>query len=112
MADIVLSEEFKRQTRARLDSAEGQKALDDFASSIFKWAVDVMPPDIREVLLTPEGIPELMKLWPDIVNGYFRAISSPGQKPRPKPKKSDKPIATTTQLVTEAQRLVASRGEW
>jgi hypothetical protein len=76
-------------------------------------AVDVMPADVREVLLTPEGIPELMKLWPEIVDGYFRAISSPApSQKRPRPKKGDKHVTTAARLMAETQRLVAIRREW
>jgi hypothetical protein len=78
-----------------------------------EWALDVMSPDIREVLLTPNGIPELMKLWPEIVNGYFRAVSGPAPRPkRPKPNRNDQHVTTAAHLATETQKRVALRREW
>ena len=112
MAELLLSDHFKRAHDARIKSPEGKKALDDFVGVIMDWAIDAMPPDMREALLTPEGIPELMKLWPVIVDSYFRAICGPRPTPKRKPKKAERQAATAAQLVAETQSRIALRREW
>jgi hypothetical protein len=112
MADLIPSDDFKRARDARIKSPEGKRALDDFAGVIMDWAIDAMPPDMRKVLRTPEGIDELMKLWPVIVDGYFRAICGPRTTPKRKPKKAETWAATAAQLVDETQKRVSLRCEW
>jgi hypothetical protein len=73
---LLISEESKAAMRARLDSEEGQRCLDDFAKLIAEWAAKSMPIELLQVLKYPEGRKILEELWPDIVNAFFKAHSS------------------------------------
>jgi hypothetical protein len=61
----------------RLKSRDGQKSIHDFARLIAAWAIDQMTPETREVFGTPEGIEEFSKMWPEIVDAFFRSLSGP-----------------------------------
>ena len=73
---LRISEESKAALRARLDSEEGQRYLDDFAKLIADWAAKAMPSELLQALGTPEGNKLLQELWPDIVNSFFKAHTS------------------------------------
>ena len=71
---LLISEKSKAALRARLDSEEGQRCLDEFAKLIAEWAAKSMPTELLQALGTAEGAK--LQLWPDIVNAFFRAHSS------------------------------------
>jgi hypothetical protein len=73
---LLISEESKAAMRARLDSEEGQRCLDEFAKIIAEWAAKSMPMELLQALDTPEGQKVLEELWPDIVNAFFKACFS------------------------------------
>ena len=73
---LIISEESKAALRAHLDSEEGQRCLDGFASVIAEWAAKSMPMELLQAMGTPEGKKVLEDLWPDIVDGFFKAHSS------------------------------------
>ena len=73
---LLISEKSKAALRARLDSEEGQRCLDEFAKLIAEWAAKSMPTELLQALGTAEGAKLLQELWPDIVNAFFRAHSS------------------------------------
>jgi hypothetical protein len=81
---LIVSEESKVAMRARLDSEEGQRCLDEFASVIAERAAKSMPSELLRALGTPEGKKILEDLWPDIVDSFFEAHSSlaPANSPR------------------------------
>ncbi len=74
--ELRISEESKAAMRARLDSEDGQRCLDEFALLIAKWAAKSMPTDLLGALVKEKGHATLKSLWPDIVNAFFRAHSS------------------------------------
>jgi len=61
----------------RLKSSDGQKSIRDFARLIAEWTIDQMTPETREIFGSPEGIEEFTKLWPEIVDAFFRSLSGP-----------------------------------
>jgi hypothetical protein len=73
---LFVSEESKAVMQARLQSEEGQRCLDEFASVIAEWAAKSMPMELLQAMGTPEGKKVLEELWPDIVDGFFKAHSS------------------------------------
>ena len=77
---LIISEQSKAASRARLDSEEGQRCLDEFASVIAECAAKSMPMELLQAMGTPEGKKALEELWPDIVNAYFRALSNPAPR--------------------------------
>jgi hypothetical protein len=77
---LLISEESKAALRARLDSEEGQRCLDEFARLIAEWAAKAMPTELLQALDAAEGQKILQELWPDIVNAYFKALSNPAPK--------------------------------
>jgi hypothetical protein len=77
---LLISEESKAALRARLDSEEGQRCLDDFARLIADWAVEAMPTELVQALGTDEGSSLLKDLWPKIVDAYFKALSNPSPR--------------------------------
>ncbi len=79
---LVISEESKAALRARLDSAEGQRCLDEFATLIAEWAAEMMPTELLQALGTRENLDTLKELWPDIVDAYFKALSNPTPRKR------------------------------
>jgi hypothetical protein len=62
--------------QANLQSEEGQRCLDEFASVIAEWAAKYIPIQLRQDLDTPEGRKELREFWPDIVDAFFKAHST------------------------------------
>jgi hypothetical protein len=50
-----LREGSKAELRARLDSEEGQRCLDEFAELPAEWAAKMMPTEILQALGTAEG---------------------------------------------------------
>ena len=80
---LLISEGSKAAMRARLDSDEGRRRLDEFAKIIAEWAAKSMPMELLQALGTPEGQEVHEELWPDIVNAFFKAcFSSSIGKPR------------------------------
>ena len=80
---LLISEESKAAMRARLDSEEGRRRLDEFAKIIAEWAAKSMPMELLQALGTPEGQKVHEEIWPDIVNALFKAcFSSSIGKPR------------------------------
>jgi hypothetical protein len=77
---LIISEESKAALRARLESEEGQRCLDQFAKLIIDWAVEQMPTDLLQALVQEKGHATLKELWPDIVNAYFKALSNPAPR--------------------------------
>ncbi|MGA2022033.1 MAG: hypothetical protein ABSH02_15690 [Candidatus Sulfotelmatobacter sp.] len=73
---LLISEESKAALKARLESEEGRRCLDDFAKVIAEWAAKSMPIELLEGLGTTEGQKILQELWPDIVDAFFKAHSS------------------------------------
>jgi hypothetical protein len=73
---LLISEESKAVMQARLQSEEGQRCLDEFASLITEWAAKSMPTELLLALGTAEGQNVLEELWPDIVNAFFKSHSS------------------------------------
>ena len=69
--------------RARLDSEEGQRCLDELAKIIAEWSAKSMPPDLLQALVEEKGHATLKDLWPEIVTAFFKACSNPApRKPR------------------------------
>jgi hypothetical protein len=64
--------------QARLQSEEGQRCPDEFASVIAEWAAKSMPIQLLQNLGTPEGWRVLQDLWPDMANAFFKAHSTLG----------------------------------
>jgi hypothetical protein len=79
-ARLLISEESKAALRARLESEEGQRCLDEFAKLIAEWAANVMPTELLQALGTRENLDALKELWPDIVDAYFKALSNPAPR--------------------------------
>jgi hypothetical protein len=77
---LLISEESKAALRARLDSEEGQRGLDEFAKLIAEWAAKSMPTELLQAMGTTEGVKLLQELWPDIVNAFFKALSNPAPR--------------------------------
>lgn len=75
--ELRISEESKAALKARLDSEEGQRCLDEFTRLIAEWSAKTLPPDLLEALVKEKGDATLKSLWPDIVKGYFKALSNP-----------------------------------
>jgi len=73
---LIISEDSKATLRARLDSEEGQRCLDELATVIAQWAAKAMPMELLEALGSREDLVTLNELWPDIVNAFFKAHSS------------------------------------
>jgi len=67
---LLISEESKAALRARLDSEEGQRCLDEFARVIAEWAAKSMPSELLQAFVTPEDHKILEELWPDIVTAF------------------------------------------
>lgn len=103
MADLILSDDFKQALQARAQTSEGKAALNSLVDLIVEWSVGRMTPEQRELFATPEGSAELAKMWPDIVNGYFRSLCPPPPPRKPR-KKTRKP--TAQEIAAEHARLV------
>jgi hypothetical protein len=73
---LLISEESKAALRARLESEEGQRCLDEFAKLIAEWAANVMPTELLQALGSDEGSNLHKELWPDIVDAFFKAHTS------------------------------------
>ena len=78
--ELKISEESQAALRARLDSEEGQRYLDQFAKLIAEWAVERMPAELLQGLVQEKGHETLKGLWPDIVNAFFRSLSNPAPR--------------------------------
>jgi hypothetical protein len=63
--------------QARLNSAEGQQWLNEFAKMIAEWAATAMPTELLQALGTRQNPDLLKEFWPDIVDAYFKALSNP-----------------------------------
>jgi len=74
---LKVSEESQAALKARLNSAEGQQLLNEFASMITVWAAKSMPTELLQALVEEKGHETLKGLWPDIVDAYFKALSNP-----------------------------------
>ena len=74
---LILSDDFKLHMEVRMKSEEGKRALSDWAGIIADWAFGQMPRDLLEGLASREGKKILEEICPDIVNAYFKALSSP-----------------------------------
>lgn len=59
-----MSEQSQAGLKARLDSEEGQRCLDEFVTLIAEWAAKSMPVELLQASGTPEGGKVLQKLWP------------------------------------------------
>lgn len=80
---LIVSEQSKAAMRARLDSEEGQRCLDELAKIIAEWSAKSMPPDLLQALVEEKGHATLKDLWPEIVTAFFKACSNPApRKPR------------------------------
>jgi len=55
MAQFRISPEFRAALKARLESPEGQQALDELARLIAETAFEATPSDLRETLGTEGG---------------------------------------------------------
>ena len=82
MADIQMSTESLEALKARLATPEGQEALRKLARLIAETAVDAIPSDLRQSLVTEEGMGAFRAAWPDIVSAFlFRGVGKhPGRK--------------------------------
>ena len=76
---LKVSEESLAALKARLNSAEGQQWLNEFASMIAEWAAKSMPMELMKALGERENLDTLKELWPDIVDAYFKALSNPAR---------------------------------
>jgi hypothetical protein len=76
---LKVSEESVAALKARLNSAEGQQWLNEFASMITEWAARSMPTELLQALGERENLDTLKELWPDIVDAYFKALSNPAR---------------------------------
>ena len=74
--ELRISQNSKAAMQAHLQSEEGQRCLDEFASVIAKWAAKYMPIQLLQGLGTPEGQRVFQDLWPDMVDAFFKAHSS------------------------------------
>lgn len=72
MAEFRISPEFRAALKARLESPEGQQALDELARLIAETAFETMPSDLQETLATEAGMAAFREAWPDIVEAFFR----------------------------------------
>ena len=106
MTDLRLSDDFQQVFDQRAKSPEGEKALDDFARLIIEWALNLMTPELLEVFSTREGMVELKKMWPEIVDGYFRHLSGPPSK-KEKRSKSKTRKRSKQDIDAEHRRLLA-----
>ena len=52
---MLISEESKAKLRARLDSEEGQRCLDEFAKLLEDWAAEMLPAEILRALESTEA---------------------------------------------------------
>jgi hypothetical protein len=52
----LISEESNAMLRARLNSAEGQRCLNEFAKLLAEWAAKMMPAEILYAPETEEGV--------------------------------------------------------
>jgi len=77
---LLISEELRAELRARLDSAEGQLWLNEFAELLTQWAAKMVPTEILAALETEEGHEVIDELWPDVANAYFKARSNPARQ--------------------------------
>jgi hypothetical protein len=77
---LKISEESLASLKARLNSAEGQQWLNEFASMIAEWASRSMPTELLQALGEHESLETLKELWPDIVDAYFKALSNPARQ--------------------------------
>lgn len=76
---LKVSEESLAALKARLNSAEGQQWLNEFATLIAEWAAKSMPTELLQALSTDGDLNTLKELWPDIVDAYFKALSNPAR---------------------------------
>lgn len=74
---LNISEESLASLKARLNSAEGQQWLNEFASMIAEWAATAMPTELLQALGARENLDTLKELWPTIVDAYFKALGNP-----------------------------------
>jgi hypothetical protein len=65
---LRVSEDSLAALKARLNSAEGQRWLNEFASMIAEWAARAMPTELLQALEERENLDALKELWPDIVD--------------------------------------------
>jgi hypothetical protein len=80
---LIVSEQSKAAMKARLDSEEGQRCLDELAKIIAEWSAKSMPPDLLQALVEEKGHATLKDLWPEIVTAFFKACSNPApRRPR------------------------------
>jgi len=74
---LKVSEESLASLKARLNSAAGQRWLDEFTRMITEWAARSMPTGLLQALGERENLDMLKELWPDIVDAYFKALGNP-----------------------------------
>jgi hypothetical protein len=78
MADIRTSPPSLDALKARLATPEGRAALLKLANLIAQSAVEAVPPDLRGVLRTTEGMAAFRAAWPGIVEAFlFRGLADP-----------------------------------
>ena len=78
MADIRTSPASLDALKARLATPEGRAALLKLANLIAQSAVEAVPPDLRGLLRTHEGMAAFRAAWPDIVKAFlFRGLADP-----------------------------------
>ena len=77
---LKVSEESLAALKVRLNSAEGQQWLNEFASMIAEWAAKSMPMELMKALGERENLETLKELWPEIVDAYFRALGNPAPR--------------------------------
>ena len=77
---MLISEESQAWLQARLQSDEGKRCLDQFATLVIDWAIAQMPTDLLEALVKEKGHATLKEIWPDIVDAHFKALSNPGPR--------------------------------
>jgi hypothetical protein len=65
--------------KARLNSAEGQQWLNEFAKLIAERAARSMPTELLQALGADGDLNTLKGLWPDIVDAYFKALFNPAR---------------------------------
>lgn len=82
MAQFRVAPESINALKARLQTPEGQAALDRLARIIIDRAVEATPPELRSVLGTPEARPLLEELWPEIVAAFFKTPVPPTKRRR------------------------------
>src|ERR1700730_13332553 len=85
MAELIVGESSLSVLRQRAGTREGKVALDEFIDLIAEWSFDIMTLEMREAVSSPEGMAEFIKLWPEVVDAYFKHLSNPrgpGKTPR------------------------------